>query len=326
MGRAMSSPHGIFHSIFHGLRRALGAPALLVGLWLASILVALPFALQMREALEESIGPGFSGPNLRAAFDVDWHAEHIAHAEGLAATFAPGILGAGAVYTDLDHWWSGRLFTEPPSALVTAGVLFALLWTVLLGGVIERVARSDTPGAARRGVSSFAAACGRYAGRFLLLAGVGALVYWGIFRAARGLFGWMEESARSAQAETPVFWRVVVGALLVAALLHLARMVFDYARIAVVVDDAGAIAALVAALRFVGSRPLAAPAAYAGAGLLALAWMALYAWWAPGVGQSTWVGVVAAFAASQIYLLGRVAWRVAQLGAEARLFSASRGV
>ena len=50
--------------------------------------------------------------------------------------------------------------------------------------------------------------------------------------------------------------------------------------------------------------------------------LAFYALVAPGAGQSTFTGVLFAFLLGQLFLLARVAMRVAQLGGASALFQA----
>ena len=200
--------------------------------------------------------------------------------------------------------------------LVALALAFAVLWAFLLGGVIETLTRPEGP----RYLDGFAGACGRSFGRFLILVAASSVFYWLIFKLSGWLYGRLAEATREITAErTVLFWAVLIAALIV-GLLHLVRMVFDYAKIAVVTSDAGALQAFASGVRFVAARPRQTIAVYAALTLLALAVAALYAVLAPGAGLSTWWTVLAAFLVAQVYLVGRIGLRVALLGAQARLY------
>ncbi len=311
----------VFQVIAEGLRRAAGAPRLVLGLWLVNVLAALPAALVMIGILEDSIGASLFHRTLTEGFDSDWYAEYAAETEavsrGLARTFGPGVIGAAAVYENLEAWWSGRLFTSFPMALVALGVAYGALWALLLGGVLDALGRGT------RGLGAFLAAGGRTFGRFVQLTIASAVAYLAIYRLARWLFGWLEEATRDVTSESTVFAWVLVVVALAVALLHLVRMLLDYAKIAVATADVSAVAGLARALRFVASRPGRTVAVYGGLGLAVLAVVAVYAWIAPGAGESTWMGLAAAFALSQLYLIARLYLRLALLAAEMVLFQES---
>ncbi|HEX9733946.1 MAG TPA: hypothetical protein VGG06_18385 [Thermoanaerobaculia bacterium] len=308
-------------SIAEGVRRVARSPKLIAGLWLVSVAAALPAALVMREVLAESIGGSLFHASLSEGFDDDWYAEFEAEAKtGLARTFGPGVIGVGAVYDNLEAWWSGRLFTDFPVGLVSLGVAYALLWTFLAGGVLDRLAgHSARPG----GLAGFLAACGRTFGSFLLLALASGVAYALIYLLGRRLYGWIEDSARDVTSERTVLLRVLLAAALVVALLHLVRMVFDYARIAVYSDGVSALRGLRRGVAFVAARPGRTAAVYAGLGLVALLLVAVYAGVAPGAGASSALTVVLAFLVSQLYLVARLAVRLSVLGAELHLFRSS---
>lgn len=308
-------------SIAAGLGRTIRAPRLLLCLWLVNVLAALPAALVMSSILEDSIGPSLFHETLAKGFDGDWYAEFSAENEGLAQTFGPQVLGAGAVYENLEGWWSGRMFTDFPLALVALGVAYAAVWALLLGGVLDALSRSGLGAGGRsRGLAGFLAAGARTFGRFLVLAAAAGVVYYLIYLLARKLFGWLEESTREITVERAVLLRVLVVAAVAVALLHLVRMILDYAKIAVFADDVSVPRALGRGLAFVASRPLPAVAVYGGFGVVAVALIAVYAWLAPGAGQATAVTVILALIGSQLYLAARLAVRLSLLAAELHLY------
>ena len=54
--------------------------------------------------------------------------------------FKPTLVGAGAIFHNLESWLTGELFTEYP-AVVGVGIAYGLLWAFLMGGLLDRYAR-----------------------------------------------------------------------------------------------------------------------------------------------------------------------------------------
>ncbi|RMH19836.1 MAG: hypothetical protein D6696_09685 [Acidobacteria bacterium] len=311
-----------YRAIAHGLRRAAGAPALVLLLWLANLLVALPAAWVVADALEADVGASRFHHSLRAGFDTAWYAEYRLRARGLAATFEPSRTGKGVVYENLDAFFGGDLFAGSP-AVAGIAVLYGLLFVFLQGGALAHFSAPR----ARFNPRRFIADGGRFYGRLLQLALIGLAIYFAIYRLARWLFGRLDESFRDGGSEQRIFVATVIGGLLLIAALNLVRLVFDYAKVATVADDQPlSVVALWQGLRFVAARPLRTAGVYAGVGLLSLLLLALYARLAPAAGQSTLLAVAAAFAFSQLFVAARLFLRLSLLGAELEVYRRSGGV
>lgn len=306
---------GLKEVIAWGLGRAWRAPRLIIGLWLLNVLAALPAALLMSAVLGQSIGSSRFHEGMTQGFDSDWYAEFRIEEEGLAQTFRTTIIGGSAVLTNLDNWWSGRiLFTHP--GLVALGLAYAVLWAFLLGGVLEVLRRPEGP----RSYAGFTTACGATFRPFLVLVLFSLLAYGMVFRFSAWAFGKLSDATRDATEEGPLFWKSVAIAALIVLLLHVVRMIFDYAKIAVVTRESGAFRSFLEALSFVATRPLPAFAAYAMPTLLVLVVTAIYAFLAPGAGQSTGLTAFLAFLAGQIYLVAKIGLRIAVLGSQLRYY------
>jgi len=106
-------------------------------------------------------------------------------------------------------------------------------------------------------------------------------------------------------------------------LLLSANIVFDYAKVRLVVEDRrSALGALGAAVRFIRRRPARTLGLYAINTLTFLLLLAVWAAVAPGAGGaglSVWVG----FAIGQIYLLARLVLKLQFMASEVALFQAS---
>lgn len=301
-----------------GLRRAVASPGLVATLWLASLLFALPASLLVGRSLDRSFGSSRVAERMAAGFDMDWHAEYRAAAEGLETTFTPTVAGPGPLLDALEAWWSGDLFTLEPG-LVATGAGFALLWIFLIGGVLDRFAHPR----ARPGWEGFAAAGGRYFGRFLLLALVAGVAYFLIYLGGRGLYGWIEDATRDVTSERTVLLLMLAAAAAVVAALHAVRLVFDLARVAVVVGERrGTVASLGAGLRLAFRHPFRTGGLYLAFVLLGLALGGLGALVLPGAGPGSWPGIVLAFVLVQAVLAGRILLRLGLLAGEVELFRA----
>ena len=125
----------------------------------------------------------------------------------------------------------------PSTAQVWTLALLALIWIFLSGGIIDRLGRD-----ARSGAPRFFAACGTCFGPLLRLALVMLLVF-------AGVLGWLEPwLARRAEEISETSRLALFGVL--ATLLFLIAIVFDYARVRLVIEDRrSAIGAIAASLR-----------------------------------------------------------------------------
>lgn len=313
---------GLLASLRHGVRAVVTAPSLVALAWAANVAVALPFALAIGGAIDRSVGKSLIHDKLVAGFDFGWYGEYSAAARGLEATFRPGLLGIGAFFDNLEAWWTGELFTGLP-LVVGIGVLYAVVWAFLLGGAIDRFAGTTASfgsGYAERASGPLAAG-GRFLGRFVRLAAVVALAYYGVYKLARWGFGWLEDFHREQTVERTVFLQVLVGAFVIVFLLLAVRTVADYAKVAIVTEERRSIfAALGAGALFVVRHPgrtLGLTLAWTLLGALALA---LYAKLAPGANQASWTAVVVAFLIGQLALVVRIGLRLALLAGETRLY------
>ena len=299
-----------------GVGSALGAPRVLGGLWLASLLFALPFTFEIGRSLRESVETSLVQDQLRRGFDMAWYGEYREAARGIETSFGPTVTGAAPFHANLERWLTGRLFVEHP-LLVAAGALFGALWIFLLCGVLDRFARPAESAVRAR----FAQACGLYFFRFVRLALIGLVPYFGIYRLERWLLGLLDGWTRDATRE----WTVLVASLavyaLAAFLLLSVNIVMSYAKIATVVENrTGMLLAVLRGLRFALAYPGRTLGLYfavlAAGGLL----LAIYSAIAPGALQSSPFGIGGAFVAGQAFLLAKLVLRLTLLGAETALF------
>lgn len=308
----------LIQAVRSGCGRVVASPWLIAGLWLVNLVVALPAAVVMTSAIHESVGASLVSAPLTEGFDLGWYGEFEHEAKGLERTFTPTVAGAGAFYDNLEAWFEGSLFTAF-TGLVGLGVAYALLWALLLGGILERYALDG----GERGLAALLGAGGRWFFRFARLAVASGVLYLGVYRLARWVFGWIGDATRDVTAETQVLYRVLPAALGVALLLVVVHVAFDYAKIAMVVEQRRS--ALLAALRglvFVVRHPVRTLGLYVALAAAGLLLLGVYALVAPEAGPSTWAGVAAAFLLGQALLAARLSLRLTTWAGEAALYRA----
>ena len=294
-----------------GLMRVKRAPALVIGVWLATVFTALPFAIVLQALIGDHLGASMAAQNAADGVDFDWWNEFLAQTSGVGLSFVPAILGFAAVMRNLSTFVDNSGFPLVIAIAVSAHMLVSLF---LLGGVLDRLARDRAVGAA-----AFFSACGTYAVRFLRLAVIATAVY-GVLLGP--YHHWLFEDLYGALTEnltverTAFFYRV---ALYIAFLvpLSLANVIVDYAKVRAVVEDRRSmIGAVVSAVRFIRRNPGAAFGLYLLDTLLFLAVIGLYFLTAPGAGVNNSL----AFAIGQLYIVFRVIVRLQFAASQMALF------
>jgi hypothetical protein len=308
------------NSLTTGLKRVFHAPALACWIYLSLIVLAFPLAAVMRNVLRDSIGSSLVHQSLRRGFDLDWYGEFAAGHSGIAKTFGPGVVGVLPMLGSLEKLLDGTIL-EIDGQVLTAGILFLLVWTFFGGGIIRRYARPDEP--FDRSVLFSESA--RYFCRFfrlllLTVAGYLALARW----LAGPLFSWAERATRDATAEkTAMLYTALAYAIFALALIFLG-MAADYAKIAMVTDERhSALLAFVRGIGFVVSHPVRCWALYVALLMVGAAWLAAYGAIAPGPNQSTYTGVILTFVAGQAYLVGRLMLKLWFLSAQTQLYGSA---
>ncbi|MGH9350069.1 MAG: hypothetical protein ACRD26_22675 [Vicinamibacterales bacterium] len=307
----------ILRAFLDGIKRTVSAPAVLLGVMLVTMAMALPLALTLRGMLEGHLGTSLAAHDAAEGVNHDWWQEFQAQAAGLGTTFTPSVIGFAAVLDNI----SSVLDAEREIAPVTGALgAYLLVWTFLSGGIVDRFARRRPTRA-----HGFFAASGVFFFRFLRLAVAAGLVYWFLFGVVHGwLFDDLyRDVTREVNVERAAFaWRAALY-LVFGALLVLANVLFDYARIRAVVEDRRSmIVTLLASARFVVRHPRLVFGLYALNALAFLALLALWAVLAPGAGRaglSMWLGIGLA----QAYLAARLFLKLHFIASQTALFQAT---
>jgi hypothetical protein len=285
-----------------GIRRVNGAPMVVAGMFAVTLFVALPLSYALRGMIAAHLGHSLAAEAAAAGTNHDWWQEFSAEARGLGTTFVPSIVGFGAVLDNLSGL-ADNIELAPAIAGATAAWL--VLWSFLSGGVIDRLARGRHTRS-----HGFFAACGVHFWRFLRLGAIAWLVYAFLFQYVHGWIFTMaiETLTKNVAVERTAFAYRAGGYLVFGALLVLFSILFDYARVRIVVEDRrSAIGALLAGGRFVARHGGGVVGLYglnAVAFLLVVALYAAIAPGAPGSGLSMWLvlGLGEAYILARHYL------------------------
>jgi len=294
-----------------GFRAIRGNVRLLVGLWLVGCAAAAPLALAVRSSIEASIGPSLVHESLRSGFDVGWHGEYAHAARGIERSVRPSMAGGGALLDNAEAWLTGGLFRQDP-ALVGIGVLYALLWAFLLGGVLDRLAHPGDECPPGR----FARACGTYFPRFLRLGAISGVLYLLVYRFSGWLLERIDDWTRDVTSERAVLAATVAAWAAVALLLVVVHVWFTLAKISIVTGDRpGSLAAIWRAGGVLAGHPVRMLGVYLSYAALGAALVGLYVLVAPVAGPASILGLVLAFAFGQSLLMAKLALRLAVLAA-----------
>ncbi|MEO8681657.1 MAG: hypothetical protein ABI665_21605 [Vicinamibacterales bacterium] len=297
-------------SLFDGFGRVRQAPWLVVGLWLSTVLLALPLAVTLHGMLGDHLGASLAAETAASGVNFDWWNEFLAQAAGVGQSFVPAIIGFAAVIKNLSDLADAERLPLVIAAVVTAQIVVSMF---LAGGVFDRLARDRAIGA-----SGFFQACGVYFFRFLRLGVMAAAMYWLLFAIVHPwLFGrvypWLTKDVTVER--TAFFYRLALYVFFAIAVFKV-NMVFDYAKVRAVVEDRRSmIGALVASLRFIWRNPWATVGLYALNTVLFLIVIGLYALTAPGASAN-----LLAFAVGQLYIVLRVMVRLQFAASQISLF------
>ena len=300
-----------------GFNRVVHAPALIAGVFALTLVAALPLAIVLRTALAAHMGRSLVADTAADGVNPDWWQEFASQASGLSVTFSPAVIGFAATLDNL----SGIADAQPETLSVTLALaVYLLAWTFLSAGILDRYARQRPT----RPFGFFGAA-GAFFGRFARLAAVAGLFYWVLFSSVHT---WLFEDAyrwltRDTAVERSVLlWRVALYGVFGACLIAV-NIVFDYARIRLVVEDRRSVfGAMRSAIAFVARHPRSVSGLYALNTAAFLLLLAVWALVAPGVGAAgggMWVGLVAA----QCYVLARLVLKLQFVASQTALFQSN---
>jgi hypothetical protein len=310
----------MFRAFAAGITAAATAPRLLLVVWLTLLLAAAPFGLLLQQEIERDVGASRVHVELRQRMDLLWLDEFHHRSTGLGAELTPDTVSRVDFLRNVDLLLSGELFARH-RGLVAAGVGYALVWLLLLGGAIDRFAR----GRGRLVLSQFLAASGRYFPRLLRLGAVSGLLYWLLYRLARWAWDVLDPRLLDVTSESSIFGYYLGLAIPMLLVACVVKTILDYARVASVLEEEpNTLRALRSGLRFFGRNAAACLGLVLLVALAVAALVAARTAWSPEVTESTTWGILGVFALGQAFILLRLALRLAFVAAELHLYRARR--
>ena len=283
-------------------------PGLIVASYLITLLVAVPLAAAMSVALQDQLSRTIAlAPPVRQV-PIEWW-ENMVSDSSLMSTFAPAIVGFAAPLENISALFDRR---GRPPVIVLSVVLYATLWAVLWGGILERVAGGSGRSLLRAGLA--------HAASMLRLTLAAAVAYLLVFAALHPLlFGVLYTSlvGDAPNGRTAFLLRAVLY-LVFGLILAAMSVLVDYARVRAIVDNRRHFwDAVTAAFAFVRTMPLAVVTLYVlTIFLFAGVWSAYWAF------ERVTRGVpnpVNAILVGQAYIVARLSVRLIGAAAEVRL-------
>ena len=308
------TPIGVWQNAW---RRVFAAPVIAAGVFAMTILVALPLALAMRDAIASHLGDSLAAESAATGANYDWWQEFTAQATGLGTTFTPSVIGFATVLDNI----SGVLDARPKVAAVAAALaLYLTGWAFLSGGILDRYARQRPTR-----THAFFAASGVYFFRFLRLGTIAGLIYWWLFAYVHP---WLFDEqfatlTRNMSVERSAFlvralFYAIFGGVLVAT-----SLVVDYSKVRIVVEDRySVLGAIASALRFIRHHWRDVISLYVLNTLTFLALLGVWALLAPGAeGGGPWIWLGFVFA--QLYVVARLLLKLQFMASQIALFQAN---
>jgi hypothetical protein len=223
----------IFWNFGRGFMATGRVPKMVLFLFIINLFFSLLLTIPMYNSLKDSFGRSEVGSRMTQGFDYIWWQEYQDEAKGLETTFSPSIIGKGAILTNLEGLIQMRFYSLPPILLVF-GLFYIILHTFLAGGILT-IFSQDVP---RFTMNEFIQGAGSHFLRFF-----GLMLFSWVFIIAIGsllqdaLISILSDiSSNSTSEVTPFFIGLGFSALIFILLLFI-QMVFDYARIKVVLEE-----------------------------------------------------------------------------------------
>ncbi len=220
----------VLNSYGNGLKRAFLEPKMVAVLWLVNFVTASVIYFLFSGYLSDTIGNRRVAANFLDGFDFKTFFELLIHeGQGLHWIFTTAIILAFLYY------WA---------SLFLHGGILAVLKSRNHTGALESQGGRFSP--------VFFQGAGKYFGRFFRLA-IYSLILWIIFGVVYYLLDFVLKSLTAGGTREPaLLFRYMARPIIILTLYFLIRMIGDYARIMIVVEDSKAVfRSLIHAIRFV---------------------------------------------------------------------------
>jgi len=299
-------------ALFAGLAAVLRAPLLILAATVAMLAATIPFGLLLGSQLQSELAVRQPVSQGSDEIDPEWWLEFREHADGLAATFTPAILGFAAPLDNLSSLLDG---TRRPMILLVPFVVSMLIWALLWGAALHAFAHGSGSGSWRSAVRTFVP--------FTMISLAAAAVVLVLYVTVHPvLFGPIAARLQDAAAtEQGAFMGRVLLYVIFGGLLIAVSLLADYARVSMVVAPARSAGhAIVLSWRFLTRHPGRVAVLYLATGSLFVMLMIFYGT-LEVVGGSQ-VGGWRGIAIAQAYIVARLVIRLTFGASEVWLYRA----
>ena len=250
-------------------------------------------------------------------FDYLWWQEFRDQSQGLESTFRPSIIGKGALLDNLEGLVKMSIFEFPASVLIL-GLFYIILHTFLAGGVLSVFSQEKISFT----MKGFFSGSGKYFLCFLLLMLVSWIFFAGVGIFVRsGFYSILDGVAENARTELAPFYLGLLFHAILFFLILFIQMVFDYARIQMVVERRkNVILASARAFRFVFKHAGSTLGLYYLLFLCSVALSILYVLIKGWIPQATFLGVLLAFLIQQLFIFALIFMRCWLYSSELELY------
>jgi hypothetical protein len=208
-----------------GLWRVARSAWLVVVVYTLLLAATLPLTAKVHYDLPTPSRPFAFEPGAGPIPDFDWLDEVGANKRGLIGALTPMVVGVAAPMQNLDQLLTG----DPPMFAVLVSGAMLVVWAWLWGGVLSNLA-----GRSRK----FFIACQQSFNDVIAISAgsvICSVLAYAVLRTI--LFSSMDLMTSDVTAERTLFVLRLVGTIIIVSAVAAITVIFDYARIAVVVDD-----------------------------------------------------------------------------------------
>ena len=215
---------------FKATKKAVRMVALL---FILNLFFSAILAVPMYHSLKDSFGDSLVGERMAKGFDMLWWEEYRDQSEGLERTFTPSVIGKGAILNNLESLVLMTFSSLPPAVLIF-GLVYIIFRTFLAGGILSTFDRRET----QFSLKKFFGGAGIYFFPFALVMLLSWVFYFGVLDILyRGFSSIRNSVAQTSFSEVTPFYLGLFFSVILLFILLLLQMLFDYARIQIVVEQ-----------------------------------------------------------------------------------------
>jgi len=224
----------IITALKNGFEKVVKNIKILPIIYVVNIILALFLALPMFATLKSDTEKRMVRDGLVEGFDYEWWDEFSFQAEGIEKTFLPTLVGGfGAIIDNLELLLTGE-FTRLGLLVFLLGILYLILCSFFAGGAIAIYADEKRKYSVGRFFSHSAA----YFNRFFSLTLTDVILCVIIYKLLHPkIFGIVDSITENFMSERSAFFINLLGYIVILAVILFINMLFDYAKVIVVVEN-----------------------------------------------------------------------------------------